>query len=119
MSGKRAGSKHDRRHSERHDLKIRVDYSAVDSFFSEFTSNINEGGMFVETETPAALDSQVQLQCRLPELERPVRLTGRVAWISDGKAGSPPGMGIEFQDLPEETRRTINELVRRLRQPRS
>jgi uncharacterized protein (TIGR02266 family) len=116
MAAKRTGSRKDRRHSERENVKIPVDYSAVDAFFSEFTTNINEGGMFIETETPSALDTMVQLQVRLPDLERPIKLGGRVAWVSDGKADSPPGMGIEFQDLTPELRGTINELVRRLRQ---
>jgi uncharacterized protein (TIGR02266 family) len=115
MAGKPKGTRADRRHSERENIKIPVDYSAVDAFFSEFTTNINEGGMFIETENPPTLDSVVQLQVRLPDLERPIKLGGRVAWISDGKAGSPPGMGIEFQDMPSDLRQTINDLVRRLR----
>ena len=115
MAAKRTGSRKDRRHSERENIKIPVDYSAVDAFFSEFTTNINEGGMFVETETPPSLDTFVQLQVRLPDLERPIKLGGRVAWVSDGNAGAPAGMGIEFQDLTPELRATINDLVRRLR----
>ena len=115
MAAKQPGTRKDRRHSDRENIKIPVDYSAVDAFFSEFTSNINEGGMFIETETPSPLDAVVQLQVRLPDLERPIKLSGRVAWVSDGKAGSPPGMGIEFQDLMPELRATINDLVRRLR----
>ena len=118
MAAKRTGSRKDRRHSERENIKIPVDYSAVDAFFSEFTTNINEGGMFIETETTPPLDTTVQLQVRLPDLERPIKLGGRVAWVSDGKAGTPPGMGIEFQDLTPELRGTINDLVRRLRQKR-
>ena len=116
MSAKRTGSGKDRRKTERENIKVPVDYSAVDAFFSEFTTNINEGGMFVETETPPPLDTTVQLQVRLPDLERPIKIGGRVAWISDGKSGSPPGMGIEFQDLTPQIRTTINDLVRRLRQ---
>jgi uncharacterized protein (TIGR02266 family) len=108
-------SQRDRRGSEREDLKIPVDYSAVDAFFSEFTTNVNEGGMFIETETPSPLDSEVALEFRLPGLERPVKVSGRVAWISDGKGESPVGMGIEFHELVPEVRVTINDLVRRLR----
>jgi uncharacterized protein (TIGR02266 family) len=115
MAAKRPGSRKDRRHSERENIKIPVDYSAVDAFFSEFTMNINEGGMFIETENTPPLDSMVQLQIRLPDLERPIKLGGRVAWVSDGKGGSPAGMGVEFQDLTPELRATINDLVRRLR----
>jgi uncharacterized protein (TIGR02266 family) len=107
----------DRRRSEREDLKIPVDYSAVDAFFSEFTTNVNEGGMFIATETPSPLDSEVALEFRLPGLERPVNISGRVAWISDGKGESPVGMGIEFHELVPEVRLTINDLVRRLRKP--
>src|SRR5262245_31461069 len=115
MAGKPKGTRADRRHSAREDIKIPVDYSAVDAFFSEFTTNINEGGMFIETENPATIDSVVQLQIRLPELDKPIRLGGRVAWLSDGKGQSPPGMGIEFQEMTPELRSKINDLVRKLR----
>jgi len=109
-------SQRDRRRSKREDLKIPVDYSAVDAFFSEFTTNINEGGMFIATETPSPLGSEVAIEFRLPELDHPVNVSGRVAWISDGKGDSPVGMGIEFHELVSEVRVTINDLVRRLRQ---
>jgi len=92
-----------------------VDYSAVDVFFSEFTTNVNEGGMFIATETPSPVDSEVALEFQLPGLERPVNISGRVAWISDGKGESPVGMGIEFQALAPDVRATINDLVRRIR----
>jgi uncharacterized protein (TIGR02266 family) len=117
MAANRPTSPSDRRRSGREHLKIPVDYSAVDAFFSEFTTNINEGGMFIETETPAPLDSDVALEFRLPDLREPVRVSGRVAWISDGKSDTPPGMGIEFHDLAPDVRLTINDLVRRLRHP--
>ena len=116
MATKGKPSSSDRRRSAREDLKIPVDYSAVDAFFSEFTTNVNEGGMFIATETPSPLGTEVALEFRLPGLERPVNVPGRVAWISDGKGEAPVGMGIEFRELVPEVRVTINELVRRLRQ---
>ena len=115
MATKARPSSSDRRRSAREDLKIPVDYSAVDAFFSEFTTNVNEGGMFIATETPSPLGTDVALEFRLPGLERPVNVSGRVAWISDGKGDSPVGMGIEFRELAVEVRATINEIVRRLR----
>jgi len=116
MAAKGRPSRSERRRAEREDLKIPVDYSAVDAFFSEFTTNVNEGGMFIATETPSPLGSEVALEFRLPGLDRPVNVSGRVAWISDGKGESPVGMGIEFRELIPEVRTTINDLVRRLRQ---
>lgn len=105
----------DRRRTNRQSIKIPVDYSAVDSFFTEFATNINEGGMFVETESPADLGAEIQLYFSLPELDDPICVEATVAWISDGKAESPPGMGVEFSQLPDETQRKINGVVRRLR----
>ncbi len=105
----------ERRTSERTALKVQVDYSGVDAFFSELASNINEGGLFIETETPAELDEVVQLNITLPTLDEPVQVEGRVAWISDGKADSPAGMGVEFLDLPAEIRATIDRVVRQLK----
>ena len=115
MSSKQRGGQKERRQASREPIKIPIDYSAVDVFFSEFASNINEGGMFIETDNPAELDDVVQLQMRFPELESPVQVGGRVAWTSDGKDGSPPGMGIEFLDLTREIRDCINQVVQRLR----
>ncbi|MEM7410628.1 MAG: TIGR02266 family protein [Myxococcota bacterium] len=105
----------ERRRSERVDLVVRVDYKTVDELFSEFARNINEGGMFVETETPPELGSPVALQFRVPGSEDPIQVMGRVARITEGDLQEPPGMGIEFEDLDEQSRDLINQLVRNLR----
>jgi uncharacterized protein (TIGR02266 family) len=104
----------ERRKSARHELRIPVDYSSVDAFFTEMATNINEGGMFVVTDQPATLDQVVKVAFRLPELEDPIELDARVAWVSDGSDGER-GMGLEFQMLPQDVRETINALVRKLR----
>jgi uncharacterized protein (TIGR02266 family) len=105
----------DRRRTHRTRLEIPVDYSTVDSFFEEFSANINEGGMFIETESPAEPDTVVQMSFRLPGTADPLKVEGRVAWVSDGTRGRPRGMGIEFHALPPEARDTINRVVRMLR----
>jgi uncharacterized protein (TIGR02266 family) len=94
---------------------IPVDYSAVDAFFTEFTANINEGGIFVQSDTRSEIGTEVQLQFHLPGRQEPLDMTGRVAWLSDGKSGSPEGMGIEFTGLNAEVREEINEVVRQLK----
>ncbi len=108
-------SKSERRKSERHPLRFPVDYSSVDAFFSEMATNINEGGMFVSTDSPAELDDVVKLAFHLPGLHEPVEVSGRVAWVSEGGDGSQRGMGVQFMALSAEVRETINDLVRRLR----
>ena len=105
----------ERRQSQREPVKVPVSYGAVDAFFTEFASNINEGGMFIETDNPSDIDDLVQLQFTFPGVEGSIQIGGRVAWINDGKEESPAGMGIEFLDLTPETRDKINDSVRKLR----
>ncbi len=105
----------ERRSSRRAPVVVRVEYSTVDDFFCEFSQNINEGGVFIETDRPAPLDSMVQLQFRLPGSDEPVKAAGRVAHVVGPDAGEPPGMGIEFDELSPEARAQIDRLVRELR----
>ncbi len=104
----------ERRKSPRADCVVAVDYGTVDDFFSEFARNINEGGLFVETEKPHAIGTLVSLQFRIPGTDEPVESSGRVVRIASGSDG-PPGMGIEFENLDDGSRQKINELVRSLR----
>ena len=115
--GGKAQAEERRRHS-RVPLEMRVDYTSVDAFFTEFTANINEGGMFIQMDEPVPLDTQVQLQFALPGEGEPIQVGGRVAWTSDGKDDSPPGIGVQFQHLGSEVREQINAVVRKLRRPR-
>ncbi len=110
-----SSGKSERRQSERQPLKVPVDYSAVDAFFGEFSANINEGGIFIETDSPPEIDTLVQLQFSVPDLENPIQVAGRVAWINDDKDGGATGMGIEFHEIQPGVRDTINSLVRKLR----
>jgi type IV pilus assembly protein PilZ len=105
----------ERRRSDRVDLVVRVDYKTVDELFSEFARNINEGGLFIETETPPAIGSEVALQFNIPGSDAPLQVMGRVVRKSPGDLGEPPGMGIEFENLDNQSQNLIDELVRNLR----
>jgi len=117
MARKAAPSEFDeRRKSERIELVVRVTYQTVDELFSEFARNINDGGIFVETESPQEVGSTVQLQFKLPGNDVPIEVTGTVVRTADGTSSeSQPGMGIEFDDLGSGHRDQINELIRQLR----
>ena len=111
----RAGDAEKRR-SERTPLVVRVDYTTVDAFFSEFTANINEGGLFIETESPPPTGTAVLLKFKLPGEEEPIRVHGRVVWITPQGGAESPGMGIEFENLDRVARARIDQVVRNLRQ---
>lgn len=108
----------ERRRSPRAPVTVRVEYATVDALFSEFSRNINEGGIFVETDRPLELEERVFLQFRLPGAAKPVKVGGRVVRVSRGDDGEPEGMAIEFDELASADRRRINELVKDLRADR-
>ena len=99
----------ERRRATRAPVTLRIHYATVDALFSEFTRNVNEGGLFVETEEPLALDETVVLQFTLPGSEAPVQARGRVVRVEAS------GMGIEFDKLDGSARDAIDQLVRQLR----
>jgi uncharacterized protein (TIGR02266 family) len=105
----------DRRRTGRAGVTVRVDYATVDEMFSEFTRDINEGGIFIETEKPHQAGTEVTMQFHLPGNNEVLRTIGRVVRVSSGDIGSPAGMGIEFDELTMDDRTKIDQIVRSLR----
>ena len=105
----------DRRRFERIEATVKVAYTSVDELFTEFTRDINEGGLFIATNSPLELGSQVSLQFQIPDTDESVRADGIVMWTRPEGSDEEAGMGIEFDDLAPEEREKINEVVRRLR----
>jgi type IV pilus assembly protein PilZ len=108
----------ERRSSPRADFVVRVNYQTVDSLFSEFARNINDGGIFIETDTPQPIGTNVELEFKLPGADQPIEVIGNVVRsISADQIGSDgvAGMGIEFENLDSDVRQQINEVIQKLR----
>ena len=110
-----SSSDDDRRRTGRTGVTVRIDYATVDEMFSEFTRDINEGGLFIETEKPHQPGTEVSMQFRLPGGGEVLHTIGRVVRVSSGDVDSPPGMGIEFDELTDDDRLVIDRIVRSLR----
>lgn len=109
------GATPERRRFDRAGLTVRVEYATVDELFSEFTRDINEGGLFIETEKPQEMGTEVSMLFNLPGSDEPVQTVGRVVRISTGETGEAAGMGIEFDELTDDDRTKINSIIRELR----
>jgi type IV pilus assembly protein PilZ len=108
----------ERRASPRAEIVVRVNYQNVDSLFSEFARNINDGGIFIETDTPQPAGTNVELEFKLPGGNRPIEVVGNVVRsVSADQAESDgvAGMAIEFENLGSDARQQINEIVQKLR----
>ena len=105
----------ERRRAPRTPNRVRVNYGTVDALFSEFTRNVNDGGIFVETSTPLDLEEVVVLQFSLPHSESLIHARGRVVRVEPPQGDSPGGIAIEFDKLDAAARTEIDRLVRELR----
>lgn len=107
--------KPERRRFDREKFVVRVAYATVDELFSEFTRDINEGGLFIESTQPKPPGTEVSMRFALPGSDRVVETRGRVVRVSDGANGDPPGMGIEFDPLSQEASSGVDQLIRSMR----
>jgi len=105
----------ERRRANRASVTVRIDYATVDEMFSEFTRDINEGGVFIETEKPHQAGTEVSMQFHLPGSGEVLQTIGRVVRVSNGLHSAPAGMGIEFDELTPSDRGKIDTIVRALR----
>lgn len=109
------GTDDDRRRTGRAGVTVRIDYATVDEIFSEFTRDINQGGLFIATEKPHQPGTEVTMQFHLPGSDEVLKTIGRVVRVSSGDVGTPAGMGIEFDELTPDDRIKIDLIIRALR----
>lgn len=70
-----------------------------------FPINVSEGGMAFQGIQPLEKDQLVHINFKLPGITNSVESAAQIAWLNDlGKGG-----GLRFIDLPDCTRRQINE----------
>jgi type IV pilus assembly protein PilZ len=100
-------------------LLVKVRYGLPGSKRAESHAvGIGLGGMFIETGTPLALGTDIEVEFALPD--RPsdwVEVKGTVAWVcpkADQYTRSP-GMGIRFNEISTEARQRVMEVVSTLK----
>jgi uncharacterized protein (TIGR02266 family) len=85
--------------------------------FFGYARNLSRGGVFIPTVNPREPGAQFDLHITLPSSAGfELRCRGEVVWVRrferDGK--HPPGMGLRFVDLPQETADTLERWLRSL-----
>jgi uncharacterized protein (TIGR02266 family) len=99
------------RRGEEHRLHPRVSVAVAigleteSHFFAGLSGDISEGGVFVQTYRDLPVGSDLEVVFDLPEGQLTTR--GRVRWHRANTDSSPPGVGIAFEHLEENDRRTI------------
>lgn len=96
-------------------LQAAIDLRSDSNFFTGFSTNISEGGVFIATVEPVARGTQVDLDFTLPG-GRPLHVSGVVRWsreVNDRNPDLMPGVGVQFAELPPEVASAITDFVGR------
>lgn len=115
----------ERRSYERFATRLHVDVTSGESFLFAYITNISEMGIFVHSESPLPIGTELRLrftpQPRAAEGSAAehdgaaLELDGMVVWINPLRAHGDnpnPGMGVRFSNLTPEQRERVVALVR-------
>jgi len=104
------------RSSKRLKSELRVYYGpSQQTILSGFSVDLSTGGLYLQTEFPLHVDDSLVLIFSLSSQGRSVSCKARVAWSnseSDSrKQELPPGVGLQFVDLPLEDLMLISTFI--------
>jgi len=104
-----------RRGFKRLEAEIEIGFASESNFYAGFSENISEGGIFVATWQQHRLGDLVDVTFTLPGDDRSLRVHAEVRWVraADPHQDSPPGYGLQFVDLDDETRVYIERFIRK------
>jgi type IV pilus assembly protein PilZ len=101
----------DRQH-ERIGLALEVSYRTAGAFLVSYSVNLSKGGIFLETNTPLPIGTELGLRFNVPGVDGTIDVRGVVAWVRAVAADDrPPGMGVEFENLDGRYGAIIDHIV--------
>ncbi|MEK6717072.1 MAG: response regulator [candidate division NC10 bacterium] len=94
-------------------VQIPVDFQSLRAFRGGQCFDLSARGIFLRTSEVFPVGEDLLLRFKLPGVAHPFRTAGRVVWSSptDTPKGLPAGMGIQFLDLSEEERGTLERFI--------
>jgi len=104
----------ERRAAPRVFLDAEVSFESESNFYTGFTSDLSDGGIFIATYNLRPVGTVIELSFGLPN-GHVINAKGIVRWVRDPKdetLDAPPGVGLQFQDLKNEDRQAILDFVK-------
>ncbi len=94
------------------ELAVRVRCETWSDYLELYTTNLSRGGVFVASQMSAPIGSEMTVELSLPN-KNTLSLRAEVVHLTGEDSGDsrPPGMGLMFIDLDQETRKAIEAMV--------
>lgn len=104
----------ERRRHTRFRFITEVHFGSPSNFYTGFTRNISEGGIFVATYSPFPVGTVMELEIKMPDNSPPIAMRGEVRWRAEPSEDSDgePGLGVKFIDLDDADRLRIERFTR-------
>lgn len=101
------------RQASRVEVRLVVSVETESNFYTGFTENLSQGGVFVATHAQKSIGSSIDLVISLPD-QPIIRAKGTVRWLRPYSETNDavPGMGVRFEQLTEEDARRIHDFAR-------
>jgi uncharacterized protein (TIGR02266 family) len=77
------------------------------------SGNVSSGGIFLITQEPIALGTNLKISFTLPGDDRPIEAMGQVIWQRNERSAPDrqPGMGVQFMAIGREDQERIRDFV--------
>lgn len=100
---------------KRNRVPVQLDVNIIhdEDYLISFTRDISADGMFINTATPVAKGETLTITFSLGA-EKGISLEAKVVWMNVDGPEIDRGMGLQFFNVPEETKKTILLLVNRI-----
>ncbi len=113
---KKSPVKEQRQFTERIPIQLLVDYKAGGNYLFDFSHDLGEGGIFIQTESPKEQGDLVDLTFTLPDSKETISTRGKVIWVQNpvsGRSDLRAGMGVQFEAFSQEDRKALEAFVKR------
>ena len=114
MSQATAQSNAEKRAHDRIDHRVAVTVTSESNFYTGFTQDISEGGVFVATPDLLPIGAMVEFELALGGGKGTVTVRGEVRWVrelSEYNPDAPPGFGVRFTNLHPKVADIINAFI--------
>ena len=103
-----------KRETPRVRMQVKIDFGSENNFYSGFSMDISNGGVFIATVKLVPIGTPMDLFFRLPTGEG-IEAQGVVRWVrevDDSRPEMMPGLGVQFVNLTESARKAVEGFVR-------
>ncbi|MFA5027823.1 MAG: TIGR02266 family protein [Candidatus Methylomirabilota bacterium] len=97
----------------RAEVEIDVHYRSAQEFLAAYSKNISGGGIYLHTQEPHPLNTNILLRFTLPGISHRFQIPGLVVWSSPqgGRGVFPAGVGVKFLELSPADSALLTDFV--------